>query len=66
MSLSKKIKEKEQKLIEKIAKAKKDLSSLQEKRKKEIGHMAYKHGLDHFDNTTLDKAFAQLAEELKN
>lgn len=65
MSDHKKInsKEKEKKLIEKIEKAKKDLLHLQKKRKEEIGHLAYKHGLDHLDNQTLEQAFANLAQE---
>jgi hypothetical protein len=57
--------EKEQKIIEKIEKAKKDLAKLQDKRKSEIAGLARKHGLDKFDNEHLDKAFAKLAKELK-
>lgn len=60
------LKEKEAKLLEKIEKAKSDLSKLQEKRKLEIGKLAFKHGLDVFDNTVLDKHFSKLAKELLN
>lgn len=56
--------EKQQKLIEKIEQAKKDLLALQEKRKREIGSLACKHGLDRLDNETLGNAFANLAKEL--
>ncbi len=55
---------KEQKLLEKIEQAKKDLLALQERRKKEIGTLAYKHGLDRFDNEKLSLAFANVAREL--
>ena len=55
---------KEQKLLEKIEQAKKDLLALQEKRKKEIGALAYKHGLDRIDNEKLSQAFANIAREL--
>ena len=56
--------EREQKLIQKIEHAKQSLNQLQEKRKKEIGSLAYKHGLNNLDETTLDNAFAKLAKEL--
>ncbi len=55
---------KEQKLLEKIEQAKKDLLALQERRKKEIGALAYKHGLDRFNNEKLSQAFATVAREL--
>jgi len=54
----------EKKLLEKIEQAKKDLLALQEKRKKEIGSLAYKYGLDRLDNEKLSKAFANIAREL--
>lgn len=57
-------KEKENQLIEKIAKAKKDLLRLQNKRKIEIGMLAVKNGLDGFSNSVLDAAFKKLAKEL--
>jgi len=56
--------EKEQKLLEKIEQAKKQLLEIQERRKKEIGALAYKHGLDRFDNVALNKMFANIAREL--
>lgn len=57
-------KTREQKLLEKIEQARKDLSLLQEKRKKEIGALAYKHGLDRFDNEKLSQVFANISQEL--
>ncbi len=66
-SISKsKAKEKESKLIEKIQKAKKDLSRLQDKRRSEIGKLACKYGLDIYDDRILDKSFFKLSEELAN
>lgn len=58
--------EKEKKLLERIEKAKSDLLKLQNKRKMEIGKLAYKHGLESVDDVTLDKAFEKLAKELNN
>ena len=55
---------KEKKLLDKIEKAKNDLVRLQNKRKLEIGKMAYKHGLSDFSDATLDQAFEKLAKEL--
>ena len=57
-------KEREQRLIEKIEKAKNDLAKIQDRRKAEIGAIAFKHALDHFDNEVLDPAFKRLAKEL--
>jgi 1,2-phenylacetyl-CoA epoxidase catalytic subunit len=57
-------KTREQKLLEKIDRAKKDLVALQERRKKEIGTLAYKYGLDRIDNKKLSQAFANIAQEL--
>jgi len=59
------LKEKETKLIEKIKKAKKDLSRLQGKRHSEIGKLACQHGLDTYDDTILNQSFARLSKELK-
>lgn len=56
--------EKEQELVLKIEKAKKELINLQNKQKQEIGDLAYKHGLNQFDNEILDKAFKGLYESL--
>ena len=66
MPITKKIssQEKEKQLLEKIEKAKDQLARLQEKRRLEIAKIAYKHGLDQFDNKILDKAFKQVAEQL--
>lgn len=66
MSIQKKtlLKEKEQKLIDKIERAKKELLQLQEKRRKEIGQLACKHGLDDFDDNVLESAFLKLSKEL--
>ena len=58
------VKEKENKLIEKIEKAKNDLAKLQSKRQLEIGKIAIKHGLDSIDNKILNNHFAKMAEEL--
>lgn len=60
------LKGKEQKLLDKIQKAKQDLNRLKDKRKKEIGGLACKHGLNDFSNSILDKAFSKLAKELTN
>ncbi len=60
------VKEKENKLIEKIEKAKKELSRLQDKRRVEIGKLACKHGLHGYDDALLDKHFANLADVLAN
>ncbi len=68
MPITKKIssQEKEKQLLEKIEKAKSQLVRLQEKRRLEIAKIAYKHGLDQFDNKALDKAFKQVAEKLSS
>ncbi|MCX7124558.1 MAG: hypothetical protein NTU49_02145 [Gammaproteobacteria bacterium] len=58
--------EKERALIEKIEKAKQALLNLKEKRKREIGSLACKHGLDRFDSAKLNAAFENLAKELIN
>lgn len=57
-------KAKEQKLLEKIEKAKNDLNKLQRRLKLEVGQLAHKHGLTAIELPTLDKAFAKLAAEL--
>jgi hypothetical protein len=56
--------EKEELIKKKIEKAKKQLVSLRQKRKAEIGKMACKFGLDAFDNKTLERAFKKLVSEL--
>lgn len=60
------LKEKADKLIKKIEVAKKELLALQEKRLLEIGKLAYKHGLDAYEDTFLDQYFAKLAKELNH
>lgn len=55
---------KEQKLLEKIEKAKKDLEVLQKKRKLELGDLAYQYQLNQFDNSILAQAFEKLSKEL--
>ncbi len=68
MSEKKKItlKEKADNLIKKIEKAKRELLALQQKRLLEIGKLAYKHGLDAFEDILLDRHFAKLAKELNH
>ena len=58
------ITDKEQRLIAKIERAKKALTNLKEKRKREIGSLACKHGLDRIDSQQLNAAFENLAKEL--
>jgi hypothetical protein len=58
--------EKEQLLLEKIKKAKKDLEQLRKKRVVECGYLVVSSGLDKFDNSILEKSFKQLAKELEN
>ena len=60
------LKEKTDKLIEKIEKAKKNLLALQEKRLLEIGKLAHKHGLHDYEDTLLDHHFAKLSKELSH
>lgn len=60
------VKEKENRLIEKIEKAKKDLQKLQEKRRIEIGRLACKYGLDGYENKLLGERFSDLAKELSS
>lgn len=60
------LKEKTEKLIEKIENAKKELLALQEKRLLEIGKLACKHGLDAYEDTLLDHHFSKLSEELSH
>ncbi len=56
--------EREQELIVKIQKAKKELDTLQKKQRQEIGALACKHGLNNFDTSVLDKAFSELSKQL--
>ena len=67
--LSKQIKtisEKETALKSLIENAKKKLDRLQDKQKIAIGELAYKHGLNHWDMATLNKAFEELANKHPN
>jgi hypothetical protein len=50
-------------LMDKIEKAKEKLGRLQQKHKLEIGSLAYKYGLHHFDITQLDYLFSKIAKE---
>ena len=61
---TKSLQDKEQLLMDKIKKAKAQLTKLQHKRKLEIATSAVKHGLDKLEHEKLDKAFAKLAKEL--
>ena len=54
---------KEQKLIEKIEKAKKELVNLREQRKAEIGQIAYTCGIAELSNDALKTAFMALAQQ---
>ncbi len=65
MAVNKKItlSEKEKQLLEKIEQAKNELKSLKDKRKLELGELAYKHGLADLDNTLLSTLFGALAKE---
>ena len=58
--------EKEKKLLEKIAKAKKDLAKIQQKRKMEIANLACKYGLDELTNKQLEQEFKRICESLGN
>lgn len=60
------LKEKADKLIKKIEKAKNELLGLQQKRLLEIGKLACKHGLDAYEDIQLDRHFARLSKELNH
>lgn len=60
------LKEKADKLIKKIERAKNELLALQQKRLLEIGKLACKHGLDAYEDTLLDRHFSKLAKELNH
>ena len=51
-------------LMDKIDKARDQLSYLQRKQKIQIGTLAYKHGLHLLDLAQLDNAFAKIAQEV--
>jgi len=60
------LKEREDKLLSRIEKAKKELVRLQDRRRAEIGKLAVKYGLDSYDDLVLDKSFAKLSKELRH
>lgn len=64
--MAKTTQEKEQALLDKIQKARKDLNRLKDKRRREIGGLAMKAGLADIDNDTLLTAFEKLAKELNS
>lgn len=51
-------------LREKISRAKSKLEELHQKRKLEIGNLAYKHNLQNGDNSILESVFSKISEEL--
>ncbi|HCX3504807.1 TPA: hypothetical protein OZL71_001259 [Legionella pneumophila] len=54
----------EEVLMDKIEKTKKQLDSLQQKHKLEIGSLAYKYGLNQFELSILENAFKNLSQQL--
>ncbi|HHS8321908.1 TPA: hypothetical protein ACTUO9_002025 [Legionella anisa] len=54
----------EEVLTDRIEKTKIKLDQLQQKHKLEIGSLAYKHNLHHYDLNQLDLIFAKIAKEL--
>ena len=58
--------QKEQELLATISDAKKKLEKLQNQQKLDIGSLACKCGLNEFDLKVLEKAFKNLATQLKN
>jgi hypothetical protein len=62
--MPKTLSEKEQQLINKIEKAKKDLANLKQKRKEKIGELAIKAGLANFDDQLLQDHLSRIAQEL--
>lgn len=59
-------KSKEQLLIDRIEKAKQQLASLQQKRKLEIGELAYQCGIANFTDEELIEKFTNLAKPHDN
>ena len=57
--------EKEKDLISRIDQAKKALLQLQEKRQRDIGALAIKHGLDRFDNKALERLFQTMKHQVE-
>lgn len=58
--------ERQQKLIDKIEKAKNELARLKNDRLIECGELLAKYGLEQVDDTILDQSFQKLAKELTN
>ena len=56
------ISEKEQNLLDVIAKAKKDLIKLKVKQKNEIGMLANKYNLGAIESSILERAFKEIAD----
>ena len=54
--------EKEQNLLDVIAKAKKDLIKLKVKQKNEIGMLAHKYNLGAIEPSILERAFKEIAD----
>ena len=63
--VKKSVSEKEKELLDKIAKAKEELSRLQEKQKTALGHLAYKHNLHLLDKKILENEFKELVKKHK-
>lgn len=53
-------------LMGKINHAKSKLEELHQKRKLEIGNLAYKHNLQNVDNSILQSIFSKISEELSH
>jgi len=62
--MAKTVADREKALLEEIENKKKKLDQLREKRKKEIGELAVKAGLNKFENKILKSAFEKLSKEL--
>ena len=56
--------ERQQLLLAKIDKAKTDLVKLKDKRKTELVKLISKHGLDKWEDVSLDQAFTELASTI--
>lgn len=56
--------DKQQELLQKIDKAKKELLTLEKKQKQQLGEMAIKYDLHKIPSETLEAAFKKLKEEL--
>lgn len=64
--MSKNYESKRQQLLEAKKKAEVELKKLDEKRKIEIGELAYKCGLEYADDAFLKTEFEKLSKALKN